>query len=164
MIILLDTQSNTILQRWSETPLGVQIPGTLSTHTRVSVPEYLPDGLDRYYLTTATVNLADPDPETEKLGPEVVTVNGLDVTISRAAVPLTVPERRNLINAELAETDRAMARVAEDGISALDMLIDDLEAAGVLTNQQASASKAKIPASVRQKINQRIAWRRVLPQ
>jgi len=155
MIVLLDTQTGELLQRWNSVPDRVPCPGTRSFHTRVNVPEFLPDGLDRYYLTEATVNDAVFDPDTERLGPEQIKIDGLSVTITRAAVSLDVGERRALIDSRLGESDRLMARVAEDAMEAFDNLVEDLVAVGVLTRSQGNATKAKVPASVRTKIDSR---------
>lgn len=164
MIVLLDTNTGELLQRWTAKPAQVPCPGTQSVHTRIGeLPEYLPDGTDRYALVEATVNNANIDPKRHKLGAELVTVDGLSVTISRKAVALSVGDKNAIIDAELSESDRAMARVAEDAMQAFDNLVDDLVSAGVLTVGQANATKAKVPASVRTKIDARRSLRASKP-
>jgi len=84
MDILIETATSNEIQRWSGSPGRVNIPGTGDVVFPGDSPRPIDIGLD-HYLVTATVVDEDVGDD-QKRGPEVVSVVGQKVTVTRTAV------------------------------------------------------------------------------
>ena len=118
MDILIETATSNEVHRWGGGPGRVHIPGTGDVVFPGDSPRPIDIGPDHFLATATVVDEAIGDGQ--KRGPEVVTIVGQEVTVTRTAIDKDADDLMAEWKTEMSEATRDMPDCVEAVIDSMD--------------------------------------------